>query len=357
MAAPGSATVASADVITTLFRAEAAIAVALAIAAPAAWGFTGGDFWPRWVWFGLALLIAIQVALARALRTAPGRRRWFAVHVAVVSVLAPTEVLIWALAGGGLFWPIGPVLLFGATLTAHAWVLQRPSGRREQELTARVDRLTRTRRGALDAQAQELRRIERDLHDGAQARLVSLGMTLGLAENVLRSDPDAAARLLAEARAGTKTALEDLRTVMQSVHPSVLADRGLPGAVQALALDLAVPVEVRCDLPGVAPPAIESAMYFAVAECLANVVKHAQAKHAAVQIGYAGRRLVAVVTDDGVGGARLDRGTGLPGIARRLEAFDGIMRITSPLGGPTSIVLELPCELSSPKTLPSSGTA
>jgi signal transduction histidine kinase len=343
-------TVVSPDVTTKLFRAEAAAAVVLVGAAPAAWSVTGGTFWPRWVWFGVAVVIAAQVALGRALRTPPGRRRWFAVHAAVVGVLLPADVLLWVLTGGGFFWPIGTTLLFAVTLSTHAWALERPPGRREQELTARVERLTRTRSGTLDAQAQELRRIERDLHDGAQARLVSLGMMLGLAENLLHTDPHAAGVLLAEARAGTKSALRDLREVMQSVHPSVLADRGLPGAVQALALDLAVSVEVRCDLPGIAPPAIESAMYFAVAEALANVVKHAHAQQVTVDLGHAGGRLVAVVEDDGVGGATLDKGTGLEGTARRLEAFDGIMRITSPTGGPTSIRLEVPCALSSPKT-------
>ena len=343
---------------TKLFRVETAIAAVLAIGAPAAWGFTGGDFWPRWVWFGLGLVITGQILLTRAWRTtAPGRRRWFAVHVAVFSVLVPAEVVIWALTGGGLFWPIGPVLLYAVALATHARLLERPPGRRERELMTRVDRLTRTRRGALDAQAQELRRIERDLHDGAQARLVSLGMTLGLAENLLLTDPKAAATLLAEARAGTKAALAELRAVMQSVHPPVLADRGLPGAVQALAFDLAVPVDLECDLPGSAPPAIESAVYFAVAECLANVVKHAQAEHATVRIGYSDGRLIATVGDDGVGGAALGKGTGLGGIAYRLEAFDGIMRITSPPGGPTSILLEVPCALSSPKISLSSGTA
>ena len=333
------------------------VAAAVGAVATVVWAVGGGYFWPRWVWFALALVLAAQLALRRALRERPRRRRWFAVHVAVAAVLIPAEIAIWALSGGGLFWPAGIVLLLAATLTGHAWLLDRPPGRRERELSARVERLTRTRSGALDAQAQELRRIERDLHDGAQARIVSLGMTIGLAEGLLRTDPDAAAELLAEARAGTKAALEDLRSVMQSVHPSVLADRGLPGAVQALALDLALPVDVHVDLPGTAPPAIESAVYFAVAEALANVVKHANAEHAAVELSHRDGRLTAVVTDDGVGGATLGTGSGLPGVARRLEAFDGIIRVTSPPGGPTSILLEVPCELSSPRTSPSSATA
>jgi signal transduction histidine kinase len=343
-------------VIPRPLRLQAAAAVVAGAAAVVVWAMVGGPFWPRWVWLALAIVVGAQVALGRALRTPPGRRRWFAVHVAVAAVIVPAEVAVWALSGRGLFWPAGIVLVMAGTLGVHAWALRRPPGRREQELRARVERLTRSRSGALDAQAQELRRIERDLHDGAQARIVSLGMTLGLAESLLRTDPDAAAELLAEARASTRTALADLRSVMQSVHPSVLADRGLPGAVEALALDLALPVDVRVDLPGTAPPAIESAVYFAVAEALANVVKHADAGRAGVEIGHRDGRLVAVVTDDGAGGARMGAGTGLPGVARRLEAFDGIIGVTSPPGGPTSIVLEVPCGLSSPRTSPSSGT-
>jgi signal transduction histidine kinase len=331
------------------WRLQAGTVAALAIAAFTGWTLTGGDFWPRWVWFGLALMITVRLALARALRAPAGRSRRFAVHAAVTAVLIPTEVIVWALSGRGLFWPLGPILVLAAVLAAHAWVLGGPPGRRERELTGRIERLTRTRRGALDAQAQELRRIERDLHDGTQARLVSLAITISLAESLLRSDPDAASVLLAEARAGTTTALTDLRAVMQSVHPPVLADRGLLAAVQALALDLAVPVTVDGEIIGVVPPAIESAVYFAVAECLANVVKHAQADRAAVHLSHVDQRLVATVSDDGVGGAGFDAGSGLPGIARRLEAFDGRMSITSPPGGPTSIIVEVPCELSSPK--------
>jgi signal transduction histidine kinase len=344
--------------VNRLLRAQAGVAAGVGVAVTVLWAaLGGGDFWPRWVWFALALVLTAQVALRWALRRPAGRRRWFDLHRAVAAVLVPAEIAVWALSGGGFFWPAGIAALLAVTLAAHAWLLERPPGRRERELRARVERLTRTRRGALDAQAQELRRIERDLHDGTQARIVSLGMTLGLAESLLRTDPDAAAELLAEARAGTKAALEDLRSVMQSVHPSVLADRGLPGAVQALALDLALPVDVRVDIDGTAPPAIESAVYFAVAEALANVVKHANATRATVELSHRNGRLTAAVTDDGRGGATLGAGSGLPGVARRLEAFDGIIGVTSPPGGPTSILLEVPCELSSPRTSPSSATA
>jgi signal transduction histidine kinase len=332
-------------------------AVAAAVLAVPVWAVTGGYFWPRWVWFGLAVVFALRYGVQKARRVEPGRRRILAIHIAVYCVLIPSEIAIWALSGGGLFWPIFAILFFSIALGTHVWVLSRLPVNRERELSQRIDVLARTRRGALDAQAAELQRIERDLHDGAQARMVSLAMSLALAERLVRTDPDAAESLVAEARASTLQALEDLRTVMHTVHPPVLADRGLGGAVEALALDLAVPVTVRVDLPGPAPAAIESALYFAVAECLANVVKHSHASAAVVDIRAHGDRLVAVVRDDGIGGASLQAGTGLQGIARRLEAFDGVVGIRSPAGGPTTVTLEVPCEWSSPKTSRSSATA
>ncbi len=218
----------------------------------------------RWVGFAVGFVIAQGVALRWAWRQPPGRRRRFALHAAFSGVLAVAEPVIWVFSGGGFFWPVFAWGVLGLLVAVHGWLLAYPPGRREQELTRRVERLSRTRRSALDTQAQELRRIERDLHDGAQARLVSLAMTIGLAESLLHRDPGSAAELLAEARAGTQTALAELRAVMQSVHPPVLADRGLHGALEALALDLAVPVEVHSDLRGIAPPAVESALYFAV---------------------------------------------------------------------------------------------
>jgi signal transduction histidine kinase len=334
-----------------LLVAETGGGIVVALATGLIWAVTGGgDFWPRWVWFGLAVGIGAHYALRRVLRVRPGRRRGLAAHAAVACLTAPVELAVWALSGGGYFWPIWAILILAVALGTHAWVISRMPPPHERELSQRIDVLTRTRRGAVDAQATELKRIERDLHDGAQARMVSVGMTLGLAEHLLHIDPDAAARLVGEARASTLSALDDLRTVMQAIHPSVLADRGLAGAVEALTLDLAMPTSVSCDLPGPAPAAIESALYFSIAECLANVVKHSRANTAAVHISYLDGRLVAVVVDDGIGGASIERGTGLRGIARRLEAFDGIIWVSSPAGGPTSITLEVPCELSSLKT-------
>ncbi len=223
------------------------------------------------------------------------------------------------------------------------------------ELAERVDQLTRTRSDAVDAQAVELRRIERDLHDGAQARLVALGMSLGMAEDLLESDPETARRLLAEARVTGAQALTDLRDLVRGIHPPVLAERGLDGAVRAVALTLPIPVQVSVELPGRPPAPVETAAYFAVAEALANVAKHSGATSAEVRLSYLGRRLQLVVSDDGAGGAN-PGGSGLRGISRRLAAFDGTLTVTSPAGGPTLLIMEIPCALSSPKTSPSSAT-
>jgi signal transduction histidine kinase len=203
----------------------------------------------------------------------------------------------------------------------------------------------------VDASAAELRRIERDLHDGAQARLVSLGMSIGLAEQVLRNDPDLALKLLAEARESSGQALTDLRHLVRGIHPPVLAERGLDGAVRALALTLPLPVDLRIELPGRPPAPVESAAYFAIAEVLANVVKHSAARSAWVQLEYSSQaRLIAIIGDDGAGGAVPRIGGGLRGIERRLAAFDGVIAVTSPVGGPTVVTMELPCELSLART-------
>ncbi len=228
---------------------------------------------------------------------------------------------------------------------------------RATELANRVRQLTATRADTVDAQAAELRRIERDLHDGAQARLVSLSMTIGLAEELLRRDPDRALRLLGEAREASAVALVELRHLVRGIHPPVLAERGLDGAVRALALGLPLPVTVETDLPGRPETPVESAAYFAVAEALANVTRHSGARTSWVGLRYVDGALAMEIGDDGAGGADPAVGTGLRGIERRLAAFDGTMALSSPPGGPTVVTMELPCVLSSPKISPSSGTA
>ena len=244
-------------------------------------------------------------------------------------------------------------LAFGAwlvprTLGAHARILLARDP--DPDLAGRVQRLTETRSHAMDAAASELRRIERDLHDGAQARLVALGMNLGAVERMLPGSPQAALALVAEARETSLRALNELRDLIRGICPPVLADRGLAHAVRALALDTPLRTELDIDLPGRLTAPVESACYFAVAEALANAVKHSGARSVHIRIHHRSGVLRIEVADDGVGGADPDKGTGLRGVERRLGTFDGILAVSSPPGGPTMIVMEVPCALSSPKT-------
>jgi signal transduction histidine kinase len=218
------------------------------------------------------------------------------------------------------------------------------------EMATRVTQLTESRSVAVDSSAAELRRIERDLHDGAQARLVALGMNIGLAEQVVKDDPELALTLLAEARAASGEALSELRALVRGIHPPVLAERGLDGAVCALALSLPLHVDVHINLPGRGSAPVESAAYFVIAEALTNVVKHSGATRAWVQLEYEPGKLVAIVGDNGTGGAVPRADGGLRGIERRLSAFDGMVAVTSPVGGPTQVTMELPCELSLART-------
>jgi signal transduction histidine kinase len=227
-----------------------------------------------------------------------------------------------------------------------------PAGR--ADLTRRLRHLAETRDEALDTSAAEIRRIERDLHDGAQARLVAMGMTLDAAGQIIDTRPEAARALLYEARDASVKALAELRDLVRGIHPPVLADRGLADAIRALALDTPVRIDLASDLAsdsrGRLPAPVESAAYFAVSELLANVSKHAGARQAWVDIRHTDAMLRIGVTDNGHGGAEPARGTGLRGIERRLAAFDGVLAISSPPGGPTAVTMEIPCALSSPKT-------
>jgi signal transduction histidine kinase len=239
------------------------------------------------------------------------------------------------------------------TVGAHvrAVLADRPAA----ELASRVQQLTETRTVAVDSAAAELRRIERDLHDGAQARLVALGMNLRALERLIPVSPEAAVALAAEARESSSQALAELRDLVRGIYPPVLADRGLADAVQALALDLPLRVEVDIDLAGRPEAPVESACYFAVAEALTNVVRHAGARCVQVRMRHSGRGaqtglLRIEVSDDGTGGADPAGGTGLAGVEKRLATFDGILAISSPPGGPTVIAMEVPCALSSPRT-------
>ncbi len=279
---------------------------------------------------------------------------WLLVAASWGFVLSLLAVLLLLCVVTGVLWWYGIEPIMRGRCAVDRWLLS--YGHTEQ-LEQRVQVLTETRAESIDHSAAELRRIERDLHDGAQARLVALSMTLGLADRLLPDDPAGAQQLVAEARTTTGAALADLRGVVRGIHPPVLADRGLTGAVESLALDMAIPVPVDAHLGGRPPAPVESAVYFAVAECLANIGKHSGAAHGWVELGYGDGVLRAVVGDDGAGGADADRGTGMRGVMRRLASFDGTMRVSSPPQGPTIVTLEVPCALSSPKTMPSSATA
>jgi signal transduction histidine kinase len=223
-----------------------------------------------------------------------------------------------------------------------------PAG--QAELALRVRYLSQTRTEALDTSAAEIRRIERDLHDGAQARLVAMGMTLDAAGQIIEENPVAARALLIEARDASVKALAELRDLVRGIHPPVLADRGLADAIRALALDSPLRIHLASDLHGRPPAPVESAAYFAVSELLANVSKHAEATQTWIDIRHTEGMLRIGVTDNGHGGADPAHGTGLRGIDRRLAPFDGVLAVSSPLGGPTAVTMEVPCALSSPKT-------
>jgi signal transduction histidine kinase len=256
------------------------------------------------------------------------------------------------------------ILLFGTAITAVGlysaprmlkaygllarWMLA-PTG--SAELERRVEHLSQTRTETLDSGASEIRRIERDLHDGAQARLVAMGMTLDAASHLIDDDnPKAARALLNEARDNSAKALRELRELVRGIHPPVLADRGLTDAIRALALDTPLRIHLTSDLSKdqrqrrLSAP-IESAAYFTVSELIANVSKHAQASQAWIDIRHHDGMLKITVTDDGQGGADPGQGTGLQGIERRLAAFDGVLAVSSPPGGPTAVTMEIPCAL------------
>ncbi|MEU5144005.1 sensor histidine kinase [Streptomyces sp. NPDC021139] len=247
---------------------------------------------------------------------------------------------------------LGAVLLLAALwltpllLRAHFRLTGAILGSGRGELAERVRVLTETRRDAVDTSAAELRRIERDLHDGAQARLVAVGMDLGTVEALLEKDPAKARELLAQTRQSSADALTELRDLVRGIHPPVLAERGLGDAVRALALRLPVTVEVEVDLPGRAEAPVESAAYFAVSEILTNAVKHSGADRIWIDLHHEEGGLRVSVTDNGKGGALVGAGSGLAGVERRLGTFDGVLAVSSPAGGPTMVTMEIPCALS-----------
>ncbi|MER7988401.1 sensor domain-containing protein [Streptomyces noursei] len=269
--------------------------------------------------------------------------------VGSLTVDHPLLLAVAPVLGAGLLWLAwrGNPALLRAHFRLAAAFLAPP----QAELANRVARLTETRADAVDASAAELRRIERDLHDGAQARLVAMGMDLGVVAALIEQDPARAKELVVRARESSAEALAELRDLVRGIHPPVLAERGLGDAVRALALRMAVPVEVTVALPRRLTAPVESAAYFAVSELLTNAAKHSGADRIAVDVRHADGRLLVTVSDDGRGGAAVPpagagggaEGSGLRGVARRLGTFDGVLAVDSPAGGPTSVTMEIPC--------------
>jgi signal transduction histidine kinase len=273
------------------------------------WATTGRTSnWPLWVALGLCLPVGLHAARGRRL--------------AIKALALGICLGAWALAGGGYFWPIWPALGIAISEIVHALVR---AGARSQE--PRMTELKQTRAEVVGAQEDELRRIERDLHDGAQARLVSLAMSLGLAESRLDEDPTRARELMAEAQDQARTALRELRDLARGIAPPVLQDRGLKAAIEALAVTVPIPVTVTGSTDRV-PAAVERAGYFVAAEALANAVKHSGALEITVSVTITALDVEVEVRDDGRGGAD-PAGDGLAGLRRRVEAIDGRLFVES----------------------------
>jgi signal transduction histidine kinase len=300
------------------------------------WALTSrGYYWPEWTLIALGLPLAGHAWTEVVHERVPAARRALAVHGGAAVSLAVFFTLVWTVTSRGYYWPVWPILALAISVAVHALAEFGRRGRRISELET-------TRAGAVDQQESELARIERDLHDGAQARLVALGMSLGMAEQKLASDPAAAQELLAEARRGTREALEELRSLARGIHPPVLADRGLAAAIGALADRTPLQVNVAVDVPRRPSRAVETAAYFVAAEALANAGKHSGATQIDVAVHEDEDELVVEVVDDGAGGAD-PAGGGLRGLARRVEALDGRLEVISPRGGPTTIRAVIPC--------------
>jgi signal transduction histidine kinase len=307
------------------------------------WASTGhGYFWPVWVILPLALLFSIHALVELAVEKIPREEpltRGLAIHGGAVVALFLFVTAIWAVTTRAYFWPAWVLLGLAIPLGVH-YVVRR--SQRRDRLARRVETLVTTRARAVEEQDAELRRIERDLHDGAQARLVALGLNLGMAEEKLRSDPESAAKLVAEARAGVAEAIRELRDLSRGIYPPVLADRGIGAALETLADRSPLPTTVSVDLDERPPAAAETTAYFVAAESLANAAKHSGAGSIEISVACRDGGLEVAITDDGKGGADVS-GSGLVGLRRRVEALDGTLTVASPQGGPTTIRAEIPC--------------
>lgn len=285
--------------------------------------------------------------------------RWVAIAALTVGPVSAVPAAALASAAVALAHPVPAGIaigvLFGtvALVSApYAWRIVIPLARRwlqipeGVQMAERVQDLEGQRADLTATQAAEIRRIERDLHDGAQARLVAVGLSLATAERLMSSDPERAAALLRQAREGTSSSLAELRELVRGVNPPVLVERGLVPAIRALALDSPVLVQVGApDVVSLDHP-VEAAVYFAIAELLTNTAKHAPSATARIRIRQTAAAVEVDIEDDGPGGAVLIAGGGLDGIRRRLSAFDGTLTVVSPVGGPTRVRIVVPCESS-----------
>ena len=298
----------------------------------------GGYFWPEWTFAPLGVALGIHAWTVYVAGKPWSFPRGLALHGGASLGLSVFLVFIWAVTSRAYFWPLWPIAVFVLVFLIHLAI-----DRRFRQQNERIEQLESTRAGAVDQQDAELRRIERDLHDGAQAQLVALGMSIGMAEKKLASDPEGAQQLLAEARRGAREALEELRNLARGIHPPVLGDRGLEAAISALADRTPLVVQVEVDVEQRPPAPVETAAYYVVAEALANVGKHAHAERVDIAVRREGDELSVEITDNGAGGADAS-GNGLLGLQRRVEALDGRFRVESPKGGPTVVRAVMPCE-------------
>jgi signal transduction histidine kinase len=330
----------------SLVRRLAFLAAVLVVSIWAIGG--GGYFWPAWTWLGLGVVVLLDWAADWVWRRTPGAVRrvacvWTLVGVGAV-ILVFTWLLTWLLAGAQRFWPAWALLGLATAGSAYSLIALQDRvlvARGRRALRARIDMLARTRRQAVDAQAVELRRIERDLHDGAQARLVALTLQLGRAELRAREQPEVR-RLIQDAQREAHHAIAELRDLARGIVPPLLADRGLVAAVDSLAARYGLGTSIDAAGYREGSPAVESAAYFVIAEALTNAAKHADAQRTWVQLSSERKALLVSVGDDGRGGAD-PSGSGLAGLRARVEALDGRLHVRSRAGEGTTVEARLPC--------------
>ncbi len=328
-----------------LMRRMAALTALLLIGI---WGLgSQGYFWPAWVWLGLSVPVSLDIAGRWAWARQRGASRRVACVWALILVATGILVFTWILTrlldGVTEFWPAWALLGLGTAGAGYSLIAMHDRvlvARGRRALRARIEMLTRTRREAVDAQAAQLRRIERDLHDGAQARLVALTLQLGRAELKLEDRPDVLA-LIHEARREAHSAIAELRDLARGIVPPLLIERGLLAAVRSLASRYGLGTTVHAQMPRPLAPRIESAAYFVIAESLTNTAKHSRCTRSWVQMVDDGQALRILVGDDGCGGAD-PLGGGLAGLRARVQALDGAMSIDSPLDGGTTVLVSLP---------------